>query len=263
MDSMKRLEEIMSRQNLEPLTSRGSKEFQKLRVDDFNNLPGDMIGYDCPICKNKGQIAVFRPDEDDELYTQCECIPIRRNLTKVKNSGLETVLKEKTFETFNAYTRAHAELVIQAKRYANNPVDWFCMIGKSGTGKTHVCTAIVGKLLEKNIPCKYMLWREEAPKLKAHANDPIYASLVEPYKTVKCLYIDDLFKGGITQADLNLAIEILNHRYMDRRLLTIISTEKKMEELLKLDEAIGGRIYERSKGNLFEISKWGNYRLRQ
>lgn len=246
-------------QDLDISKSNASK-MQKLWVDDFNNSVGDLTGYDCPLCKNKGQIAVFRPDEDDEAYKTCECMQIRRNL---HNSGLDTVLKEKTFETFNAYTKAHEELVIQAKRYANNPKGWFCMIGKSGTGKTHICTAIVGKLLENSIPCKYMRWRGEAPTLKAHANDPTYESLVEPYKTVKCLYIDDLFKGGITTGDINLAVDIIDHRYLNPDLLTIISTEKKMEELIKLDEAIGGRIYEKSKGNLFEITKWGNYRLKQ
>ena len=252
----------MSRHNLEPLTLSGSN-LQELRVKSYNESEGDMTGYYCPICKNKGLVAVLRPDEEDEVYRQCECIPIRRNMKMAKASGLETVLKEKTFDSFHEYTKAHTELVIMAKRYVNNPEGWFFMSGKSGTGKTHLCTAIVGKLLEKSIPCKYMLWREEAPKLKANVNDSGYAKLVEPYKMVRCLYIDDLFKGGVTQADLNLAFEILNHRYMNPGLLTIISTEKSIEGILKMDEAVGGRIYERSKGNLFEMTKWGNYRLRQ
>ena len=245
-------------QDLDISKSNASK-MQKLWVDDFNNSVGDLTGYDCPLCKNKGQIAVLRPDEDDEAYKACECMQIRRNL---KTSGLETVLREKTFDTFEEYTRTHTELAMQAKRYAKNPRGWFFLSGKNGTGKTHLCTAIVGRLLENGIPCKYMLWREEAPKLKANVNEKDYAAMVEPYKTVRCLYIDDLFKGGVTQADINLAFEILNHRYMREDLLTIISTEKSIEAILKLDEAVGSRIYERAKENgLFEITKWGNYRL--
>ena len=78
-------------QNLDISKSNASK-MQKLWVDDFNNSVGDLTGYDCPLCKNKGQIAVLRPDEDDEAYKTCECMQIRRNL---HNSGLDTVLKEK------------------------------------------------------------------------------------------------------------------------------------------------------------------------
>ena len=242
-------------------------DIQRMRVDDFNNAPGDMEGYECPICKNKGIVAIYREGEDDDVYRQCECIPVRNQMRQqaqmIKSSGLDTVLAEKTFDTFETYTKSHAELVIQAKRYVKNQKGWFFMSGRSGTGKTHICTAMVGKLIEEGTPCKYMLWREEAPKLKANVNDSIYEKLIDPYKTIKCLYIDDLFKGGITQADLNLAFEILNHRYMNEGLLTIISTEKSIEDILKMDEAVGGRIYERSRGDgLFEVTGWGNYRLK-
>lgn len=264
--TMKRLQEIMSH-HLPDFKSQDCN-LQELRVKSFNEAEGDMQGYDCPICKNKGLVAVYREGEDDEAYKQCECIPIRtqmrQNLQMIKASGLDTALKEKTFDTFEEYTKAHTELAIMAKRYAKNPSGWFFLSGKSGTGKTHLCTAVVGKLLENGTPCKYMLWREEAPKLKANVNEKVYAEMVEPYKTVKCLYIDDLFKGGVTQADINLVFEILNHRYMNEDLLTIISTEKSIEAILKMDEAVGGRIYERARANgLFEITKWGNYRLRQ
>lgn len=234
----------------------------ELRAKAYNETEGDLTGYDCPKCKNRGLIAVIREEDGEDIFKQCDCIQIRRNLKMVKSSGLETVLKEKTFDTFNVLTESQYGVVLTAKRYAKNPEGWFFLSGKSGCGKTHLCTAIVGKLLENGTPCKYMLWREEAPNLKANVNKDTYAAMVEPYKTVKCLYIDDLFKGGITQADLNLAFEILNHRYMDRELLTIISTEKSIEDILKMDEAVGGRIYERAKQCLFHVAKWGNYRLR-
>ena len=45
-------------------------------------------------------------------------------------------------------------------------------------------------------------------------------------------------------ADINIAFEILNARYQDKDLITIISSEKVIKELLTIDEAIGSRIYE-------------------
>ena len=76
-------------------------------------------------------------------------------------------------------------------------------------------------------------------------------------KTAPVLYIDDLFKGAErpTQGDLNIAFELLNYRYNDERLYTIISTEKLLDELIAIDEAIGSRIAERSKGHRVQINR--------
>ncbi len=63
------------------------------------------------------------------------------------------------------------------------------------------------------------------------------------YKSCKVLLIDDLFKGSITSSDLNVIFEIVNHRYFNN-LPMIISSEKRRDELIKIDEAIGSRILE-------------------
>lgn len=249
----------MSRQGLTDFTLQNCS-LAELRVESYNKEVGDLKGYDCSVCKNKGMIAVIREEDGEDIYRQCDCLEIRRALRRVNDSGLKELIAEKRFETFNILDETYQQVIDKAKAYAEDPNGWFVMDGKSGTGKTHICTAIVGKLLANGMPCKYMLWREEAPVLKAKASDPEYGLLIKPYKEAKCLYIDDLFKGGITQGDLNLAFEIINHRYL-KGLLTIISTEKFITEILELDEAIGGRIYEMAKSNLIQIKNWKNYRL--
>ena len=64
-------------------------------------------------------------------------------------------------------------------------------------------------------------------------------------------------------ADLNLAFEIINHRYVNRELVTIFSSEKSIDEIMDLDEAVGSRIYQRTKGNYLYISPDSkkNYRM--
>ena len=66
------------------------------------------------------------------------------------------------------------------------------------------------------------------------------------------LYIDDFLKplkgrdgsdGNATAADLRLAFDILNLRYLNRK-PTIISSEWFSHEIGALDEAIAGRISE-------------------
>lgn len=69
---------------------------------------------------------------------------------------------------------------------------------------------------------------------------------MEPLKKVKVLYIDDFFKGSVTSGDINLAFELLNSRYISPDKITIISSELTIEQILKYDAAIGGRIAERA-----------------
>ena len=102
-----------------------------------------------------------------------------------------------------------------------------------------------------------MLWRDESARIKALLNEPEGVERMRDLKTAPVLYIDDLFKGAErpTQGDLNIAFELLNYRYNDERLYTIISTEKLLDELIAIDEAIGSRIAERSKGHRVQINR--------
>ena len=67
-----------------------------------------------------------------------------------------------------------------------------------------------------------------------------------------------------TPADINLAFEIINHRDV-KNLQTIISTEYCIDDIISLDEALGGRINKRSKGYQMNVAKDKNknFRLRK
>lgn len=111
-----------------------------------------------------------------------------------------------------------------------------------------------------------MLWRDLAVKAKALVNTDEYHRILQPLKDVPVLYIDDMYKTGKgqspTTADVNLAFELINYRYNDETKRTIISTERTLDELMSIDEAVGSRIYERSKGYRLDFSDKQNWRLR-
>ena len=77
-----------------------------------------------------------------------------------------------------------------------------------------------------------------------------YASEIRKCLDADILLIDDLFKSRsnneITTAQLNYIYEIVNQRYANRQ-LTIFTTEKSVQQLLDIDEAIGSRIVELAK----------------
>lgn len=226
---------------------------------EYNEKSGsldEVDGYDCPICKNKGHTVV--PELYLNRYSQtqvdCKCYKTRRAIRALKRSGLEDVVHEYRFDNYEAKEPWQKNALEVAKRYTDNYKDhWFFMGGASGRGKTHLCTAVAISLLKKGNEVKYMLWRDEARRLKSIVNDPEYNADIQYYKSVDILYIDDLFKTGRvagktaqmpTEADINLAFEIINSRAIQQK-PTIISSESNLFDLLQIDEAIGGRIKQR------------------
>lgn len=218
-------------------------------------------GVECPICANTGY--TLRADADGYLYSrECECMEKRRNIKRLRESGLADLLRRNTFDTYQTPTEAHRRLKARAIEYAGNKRGWLYICGKPGSGKTHLCTAICGRLISKR-PVRYVVWRELAPSLKSLVNDATaYREAVEPLKTISVLYVDDFLKGGVTDADLNLVFEIVNARYNNSKLRTIISSERSLEAVLGMDEAIGSRIAEAARGYILKTPD-ENWRLKR
>lgn len=220
---------------------------------------------DCPVCGDIGY-TVERDDAGVLRYRECECSVRKRNKKRIERSGLKDLLARCTMESYRteeAWQRAAKE---SAEHYlADWRGKWFFIGGNSGSGKTHLCTAMCGKLMDAGLPVRYVQWRADIPALKAKINDSeAYRSAIEPLKTVKVLYIDDFLKGSVTEGDRNIAFDLLNARYIRTDCVTIISSELTVGKVLDWDEAIGSRIVERSREYLVTISGAGkNYRLRR
>ena len=66
-------------------------------------------------------------------------------------------------------------------------------------------------------------------------------------------------------SDINIAFEILNARYNNPNLITILSSEKLLREIMGIDEAIGSRIFQRAGTYVLELNRNQkmNMRLRE
>ena len=240
-------------------------------ADRVNAQEGRLTGYDCPACRNKGFVE-YVIDTTEQLgypsYTtgsrECVCMAIRRSKWLLKKSGLADLAERCTFDTYKAtepwqvYIRNRAEGFLEKAMSGSGR--GFFIGGQTGCGKTHICTALTVSLINSGKSARYMLWTDEAARLKACVNDDQYASLMWPLKAVDVLYIDDLFKptgasGQPTQADIRLAYELINYRYNSTNKVTIISSERTTGELCEIDEAIGGRIVEKSGQYCINIAR--------
>lgn len=281
---MENLMEILKRKGLVTTCDIDPKTYAQFRVDSLNSVVGDRDkedGYNCPICRNKGYIAALVENEDgsySHAIRDCRCAETRRSILRMQRSGLKDVIQKYTFDRFEATEPWQKTIKAAAVEYARNPEGWFALCGQSGSGKSHLCTAICRELLLRGEQVLYMLWRDDIAKIKQAAMGSQFDDeaielhrLLNKFKTVKNLYIDDFFKTGKTAentaqrptvADINYAFEIINYRYNNPGLITIISTELTEDELLDIDEAIGGRIYERAKAFSIGRDRRKNYRVR-
>ena len=57
------------------------------RMALYNSRRGDLTGYDCPICRNKG--FVFLMKDGYEYTMECECMEKRRGKWRLQKSGLQ------------------------------------------------------------------------------------------------------------------------------------------------------------------------------
>ena len=248
-----------------PTTYPTEEEQAKASAEQANRERGDLKGIDCPDCLNRGYITVV--DGTHTSVQICHCMKARESLRLIRLSGLKEMLDQYTLQNWQTpepWQRKAKEL---AMKYVEEKTGWFFVAGQSGCGKSHLCTAICGEFLKAGIDVRYMLWRDAAVQAKAIVNTSEYEDVMEPLKNATVLYIDDLFKTGRgqqpTTADVNLAFELINFRYMQKGKLTLISTERGFEALMDIDEAIGGRIYERSKGYRLDFRNKPNWRLRE
>ena len=135
-------------------------------------------------------------------------------------------------------------------------------LGQVGSGKTHLSMAICNELMDRGISVIYMGYRDCLTNIKQNMLDSVYYNKVmNRYKNARVLFVDDLFKGKISDSDVNIMFELINHRYFNN-LPVIISSECGVDRLLGIDEALGSRLIEMSKGRIVELRGRNlNYRM--
>lgn len=245
-------------------------------------MHGDLCDHvDCVLCHNKGVIYLYDKNSGRAVVRACECMKKRRTVRALQRSGLSGAIERCTFSNYKAdeewqkiVKNRALSFIADCDEGNTNKSRCFFIGGQSGCGKTHICTAMSTQLINAGKDFKYMLWVDEVKKLKARCNEDYFAEIMDKLKKVSVLYIDDLFKKGRgkdgeneqpTSADIEIAYEILNYRYIGKGYITIISSERTLADILSVDSALGGRIKEMC-GKSFALSirkdERKNYRLK-
>ena len=224
---------------------------------EISDLPSE--NYICPDCQDKHWIH-FKDDDGYQCVKPCKCLPEYENKRRINLSGLAQTMEDYTFDKFATKERWQDDI----KRIGLSYVEcagsgWFFIGGQVGSGKSHICTAITGELMKRGKRALYARWRDLIAGLKRFSDDNYdYVREIDQYKQCDVLYLDDLFKSGQSKTpsefETKIAYEILDYRY-SAKTITIISSEKTLQEILEIDEATGGRIFQRSKAHCINIPK--------
>lgn len=219
---------------------------------------------DCPVCGGDGWI--LHEVDGHRSSEPCVCRKKRIALQRIKNSGLERQIAECTMAAFDAKT-AHAELMKdKAEKYIHEVIGggepWLFIGGAVGCGKTHICTAVCGEMIEAGRSVRYMEWLPTARRFKALINEVEADDILGRYIDADVLYIDDLFKmqhlpGQLprpTEADIRIAFELINHRYNARK-PTLITSEWYLSELMDIDEGTFSRVYQVARDYAITIGR--------
>ena len=198
-------------------------------------------------------------------FQRCKCQSIRDAMGAMDRSGIPPdALAACTWENWktpeNWQRRALAMAQDYVQQIAAGDSSWFIICGTPGCGKTTLCTTIFRAIVEGGKPGLYVSWREFARRAKAVGNDrDDFREETEPLKNTPLLYLDDFWKGEIRPADVHLAFELINARYISKK-PTILSSENTLEAILRGDEAIGSRLFEMAGGYYMDCSRARNWR---
>lgn len=239
------------------MTDKQQTMWQIQQANDSIGTLNETDGYNCEKCNNRGFIAKYDEATGTTYSAECECVKIRNNLNRLKNSNLRYTEKY-TFDNFKTITATEKTMKNTALKYIKDQSNaWLYIGGQSGAGKTHICTAICNTLISNGKEVLYIEWsdiKQNLTAFKYKADE--YKKYFDKIANIEVLYVDDLLKRSKMSDEevMEILYRLVNARY-NSNLKTIISSEIYLRELFVADNAIAGRIKELAEKYVIEIPR--------
>lgn len=232
----------------------------------YNQQEGKLQDGDCPECKNRGYIVINKGGT--AMARICGCVNQRKYIAAMRNCGLGNLYQRYTFAAYKITEQWQKDAKEGAALYASQPNtnDWLYIAGQSGSGKTHLCTAICTYLVKAGRDITYKRWQDllavlQRSKYRAEEQDEIMGEVMN----ADVLYIDDFLKTADfakpASDELMYAFRIVDSRYCSGK-KTMVSTEFFLSEIERFDTALFGRIVERAEGHIIQMGRGGEKNMR-
>lgn len=219
----------------------------------------------CDKCNNSG-LLMWRDKETGEVMgKQCDCHNQRLTLLNLEKSGLKNSVQQFTFERFTRDQPFQKAMYEMCQKFTHQDKQKFLYIsGQPGCGKTHIGTATCRVYIYRHLPTLYVTYLTLMNDMKAKVNEDDYNAVLQRYASIDVLYIDDFMKHDPSKADIAHSFELINLRVVADR-ITIITSERSLEDITEIDEALGGRIKQRCGEFVMNIARapGRDWRLRE
>src|SRR5690242_11237123 len=235
----------------------------------------------CPLCEGSGWKTVSNPGSvNDRRVTRCDC------QLRVRAQGVMTAARiPRRYEhcelsnydtdfpgAHPSLAEAHFVAANFAKKCDPRGDKGLLIIGKIGTGKTHLAVGILKELiLNRGIPCLFYDYRELLKEIQNSYNATVQTTeldVLRPVFETDVLVLDELGAVKPTEWVWDTVSLILNTRYNDNR-TTIITTnypddpakeasgtsEFSRAQRAVRGETLGDRIGERMRSRLHEMCR--------
>ena len=213
------------------------------------------VHYTCKVCSDTGFVGT----------KMCSCLKQLLITKNIQSSGMGNLIDKQSFDNFNldvyknnpeVYSRMERNLKL-AKAYADNFASRrgnLLLIGTTGTGKTHISTAIAKAIISQGFDVLYDSVQNivndfERDKFRSGYNSE---QTSDKYNECDLLIIDDLGAEFVTQFSVSALYNLINTR-QNKGLSTIISTNLSASELAGKYE---GRIYSRIIGADYTVLRF-------
>lgn len=221
------------------------------------------VHYECTLCGDTGFI-------DTQM---CSCMKRALILAGYESSGIANLLREQTFDSFSLdFYRQNPQVfrLMQhnfetlrafAEGFSDKKSENFLLIGGTGRGKTHLSSAVAGRVIERGFDAYYIsavnLFRgfEKLQFGKGGGDSDDMSRCFE----ADLLIIDDLGTELTNQFTVSVLYDIVDTR-INARKSTIISTNLNHAELRKRYwDRVTSRLFGEYKPLLFEgidVREW-------
>lgn len=194
------------------------------------------VRFECPKCSDTGYVGL----------NVCECLRRAVMLAEIEDSGIGSLVKTQTFDTFDlsyydGEARKYAELNYKAlKKFAEEfdpekPKNYLLM-GNTGLGKTHLSTSVAKAVIESGHSVVYdtidNILADFVNERFARADEKTVTleDIQNRYYKSDLLIIDDLGCESVNQFSVSCIYNLINTRINNRK-STIINTNLSYDEL--------------------------------
>ena len=222
----------------------------------------------CPACERERKEQRIK-DENDKLVEAEKERKSRRIDELLGNSGIPKRFQGKTLDNYKSNIQKQKEIINNIKKFLNefetpqgHSGRCLTMIGKAGTGKTHLACAVASQVIKKyggtarfsSVSEINRLVRESKSYNAKHSETEV----IEAFGNYDLLIVDEVGIQSGTDAESRALFDVINARYQNMNPTIFISNLNKDQ----FKAALGERIYDRIKegGGVILGFDWDSYR---